>query len=775
MSLLDAIIASKMEGGPGREVTPGSVVTATENMTAQQKTDTKTNLSVVDATAANVVSATASMTSEQAAQTRENIGADTPATVTAWLNEHVDPDTGYVIDESLTIHGAAADAKKAGDEIGNLKSAITFEIPSTNLYDKSLAVDGYLVPDNLNSQGRAALSAYSGSVLSGFIPVQEGKTYTIYNGSGLWSGNLYFVNMNAGDTAFNGICARKFSSGNVGNWPGITDLVEMTGRPAEITTFKILANSNITHIIWYIRKANVSSNYYGSHTGITDIVKYIQLNEGSTVLPFEEYGNKIFVPSSAVVGLDANINRYNQLYNLHKKVTLTKQGNSISVSSDLYESSEIRIVCNDLSGRNGVFNFAAIYVDGVAWAGISDDIAPIKFENSFIGANHGYTGMFELTFAQDHGLATADIGKTITDANSNSYIILTINSTKKIYVCSAYTGDVDAPITMDAPESPIAFNGNSYSVTASDLLQLCPAVNSISTKIYQDGKAEISNDGVYDCEFVDIVSSYKIFNIGAMLTYLESNIGNNDNDSYHSDDITDNYAEVRTVYRFTERGAITVFGSIVFNTAVDIGYLGGIQANLSSDAIYISVPKSSYGVLNNKGTDTVNVNKSSWNNESAPPRVYYEFIGTNMKKGIAIGYMDLGDCKDSIRSVETSVAIQYYGSSSKMYPRIVYNDSFSAGESLNFVAFKTPLIDYCTDFPAVAWYYVNDDIYLTVNVQSTKDGYIPLPEYMIGRYATVVDSDGDITVSDFVTPSGLKISVTNYGYATVKLSKNQLN
>jgi hypothetical protein len=42
-----------------------------------------------------------------------------------WLAEHVDPSTGYVIDNSLTIQGAAADAKAAGDAIGELKSALS--------------------------------------------------------------------------------------------------------------------------------------------------------------------------------------------------------------------------------------------------------------------------------------------------------------------------------------------------------------------------------------------------------------------------------------------------------------------------------------------------------------------------------------------------------------------------------------------------------------------------------------------------------------------------
>ena len=44
--------------------------------------------------------------------------------VADWLDDHVDPETGYVIDNSLSVEGAAADAKAAGDEIADLKSAI---------------------------------------------------------------------------------------------------------------------------------------------------------------------------------------------------------------------------------------------------------------------------------------------------------------------------------------------------------------------------------------------------------------------------------------------------------------------------------------------------------------------------------------------------------------------------------------------------------------------------------------------------------------------------
>lgn len=50
------------------------------------------------------------------------IAASAAATeVGTWLSTHVDPDTGYVIDDSLTIQGAAADAKAAGDDINAVK------------------------------------------------------------------------------------------------------------------------------------------------------------------------------------------------------------------------------------------------------------------------------------------------------------------------------------------------------------------------------------------------------------------------------------------------------------------------------------------------------------------------------------------------------------------------------------------------------------------------------------------------------------------------------
>ena len=54
------------------------------------------------------------------------IGTPTANATTAWLNEHVNPvGSAVVVDDTLTIEGAAADAKVCGDEFSRLNNALT--------------------------------------------------------------------------------------------------------------------------------------------------------------------------------------------------------------------------------------------------------------------------------------------------------------------------------------------------------------------------------------------------------------------------------------------------------------------------------------------------------------------------------------------------------------------------------------------------------------------------------------------------------------------------
>lgn len=83
---------------------------------------------------ANVISGEITVaTSEEAAYARTNARIDEiislaeviPETTTAWLTAHVTPvGSAVVVDNSLTISGAAADAKATGDEIKNQSNAL---------------------------------------------------------------------------------------------------------------------------------------------------------------------------------------------------------------------------------------------------------------------------------------------------------------------------------------------------------------------------------------------------------------------------------------------------------------------------------------------------------------------------------------------------------------------------------------------------------------------------------------------------------------------------
>ena len=96
--------------------------------------------------------------------------------VAAWLAEHVNPETGYVIDDSLTIRGAAADAKAVGDAISDLNNALTYLEDATT--DKkntpvtiTITTNGYYKTDGtwVSASNRQ----------SGTISVQEGDRYEL--------------------------------------------------------------------------------------------------------------------------------------------------------------------------------------------------------------------------------------------------------------------------------------------------------------------------------------------------------------------------------------------------------------------------------------------------------------------------------------------------------------------------------------------------------------------------------------------------------------------
>ena len=109
---------------------------AEESATDSENAKTDAETAKADAISAknDAVSArNAAAISATAAQTAlNNIGTATAGAVADWLAAHVDPDTGYVIDDTLTIEQAAADARAVGI---NVKGLLSFWVYNTESWD----------------------------------------------------------------------------------------------------------------------------------------------------------------------------------------------------------------------------------------------------------------------------------------------------------------------------------------------------------------------------------------------------------------------------------------------------------------------------------------------------------------------------------------------------------------------------------------------------------------------------------------------------------------
>lgn len=77
------------------------------------------------------------------------VGEDIENTVTDWLENNITQETGYVLDDTLTVSGAAADAKATGDAIGEIQNTINNDLlPSAELIQKNVVLSNINTVEN---------------------------------------------------------------------------------------------------------------------------------------------------------------------------------------------------------------------------------------------------------------------------------------------------------------------------------------------------------------------------------------------------------------------------------------------------------------------------------------------------------------------------------------------------------------------------------------------------------------------------------------------------
>lgn len=80
--------------------------------------------------------------------------AQVQTAVDTWLDEHIDPTTGYAVDNTLSVTGAAADAKATGDAIAEQETKIDEELGYEEEEQASITyIDGYSISTSSGSYG----------------------------------------------------------------------------------------------------------------------------------------------------------------------------------------------------------------------------------------------------------------------------------------------------------------------------------------------------------------------------------------------------------------------------------------------------------------------------------------------------------------------------------------------------------------------------------------------------------------------------------------------
>lgn len=118
-------------------------------------------------------------------------GAEDAARAAAenWLDEHIDPETGYAVDDSLSVEGAAADSKAVGDAVGALDEVIR-RSESKQMVKLS---DATITGKYINLSGQVVDAAFSQEQweVTDYVDVSAYKKVAITAGS--YTGFMYYA------------------------------------------------------------------------------------------------------------------------------------------------------------------------------------------------------------------------------------------------------------------------------------------------------------------------------------------------------------------------------------------------------------------------------------------------------------------------------------------------------------------------------------------------------------------------------------------------------
>ena len=666
---------------------------------------------------------------------------------------------------------------------------------SKNKFDKSLAQDGgYRVYTD------GSFIAYANGINFGKQAVVEGNTYTWWLPNNLIALGTVLLCYDK-NAAYLGTHIQAGSNPVAPNPP--TNVVFSDTNHQ--VTFTIPINSGIGYI-------SINNGGLAAHTAndFTNAINAMQLEIGTTKTAYEPYTTATTALVLKQSALPQTVSTTTTTTTTANTFTITINGTDAYVRTAFSDSldlvQQIKYGTND-TWSNNVINPHTVktiakstakdatitaFTSGTTLINQGDDAAPLNYNNTYIGANHGASVVHQVT-ASEHGKTYADVGSQWSNG-SLTYTIVRIVNANTLWLVSQNTGtttwqfDVTTLASKTLTHASGATNTASIAVTADTITQLLSAVNNHTKKIVADGYRELSASGVYDVGYVEFIDNYDIMQPNAILSYLQSKVGTTTEQKLNVDSIASD-VQVSVTYRIALNGSMTINTQLYKKGNINFRFAGLVQANppsFSGKKLIEYAPKMKAVTVNGtfydltatidatSNTAVINLLKADWLDLTNPPDRMLQLVrnGTTNEFGQVLGYsLVRGDTKPSIRQNTTDAGFFNNPTTKKMYPRALVTNLDTVINAIAYRSvFNSAVLPQATVF---TWYQDNNDIYVVLDMhQNASFLKLPLPTLFNNKTATVVDSNADFTLhSDIVSDGGLLVSVTNnYGQATIKLN-----
>lgn len=416
-----------------------------------------------------------------------------------------------------------------------------------------------------------------------------------------------------------------------------------------------------------------------------------------------------------------------------------------------------------------------------------DDASPVWINGLALGGNHGLSSL-SLT-ATGHGKANVDVGSRWTDGAAKVWVLARIADANTLIVVPVLSGTATAWVRGDMTltgstltHSADATNTGAITVSASVSGQIYPWVQSHAYQIWLDGKTEITTDGSYTADYVQVSEQYGIPNAKSVVEDLIARVGSSEEPQFNRSTIQ-TQAEVDIVHGFFPGELMKVDYQVRAVQPWDDVSIQGVQASAryrtGTDKLTLLVPET--GTEATTGLDfstpqnitsnsaLIEFQTAEWLDPNKPPARLVQIVttsGDTPKTGFMLGYSPrYGGGVPATRAPLLDYAIQV-SASEKLYIRALEGGSVVADQVVSLSAYRGSYDAAGCGCTVNAVYSDGDKKVWVLDVHETLTGeWIALPVWLrtrlIGKRLTVFDKSSSATLhSAFVGARGAQISVT---------------